>query len=119
MLGVSCRLRLLIRTRHLLFDGRLRYRARLFAVFDKSGQLHSVAHGYAHIPVNGQRSRIKMKPCLAHLVIIWLPCPYLRAAVNPQIKAAFLKYRMGCLPTYAHLSMRTQSNMMGLCWLCG
>ncbi|KAJ1084004.1 hypothetical protein NDU88_004159 [Pleurodeles waltl] len=50
MLGVSCRLRLLIRTRHLLFDGRLRYRARLFAVFDKSGQLHSVAHGYAHIP---------------------------------------------------------------------
>ncbi|KAJ1152738.1 hypothetical protein NDU88_005513 [Pleurodeles waltl] len=51
MLGVSCRLRLLIRTRHLLFDGRLRYRARLFAVFDKSGQLHSVAHGYAHIPV--------------------------------------------------------------------
>ncbi|KAJ1084003.1 hypothetical protein NDU88_004158 [Pleurodeles waltl] len=61
MLGVSCRLRLLIRTRHLLFDGRLRYRARLFAVFDKSGQLHSVAHGYAHIPVEMERLRLGTK----------------------------------------------------------
>ncbi|KAJ1210153.1 hypothetical protein NDU88_005521 [Pleurodeles waltl] len=48
-----------------------------------------------------------------------VPKSYLGAAVNPRIKAVFMKYQKGCLPTYGHLPRRKQSNMMGICRLCG
>ncbi|KAJ1169486.1 hypothetical protein NDU88_001379 [Pleurodeles waltl] len=44
-----------------------------------------------------------------------IPQPYLEAAINPRTKAAFMKYRIGCLPTCAHLPRLTRINMTDTC----
>ncbi|KAJ1140508.1 hypothetical protein NDU88_006859 [Pleurodeles waltl] len=48
-----------------------------------------------------------------------IPQLYLGAAVNRQIKAAFMKYRMGCLATHTHLPRWMTVNMPDTCRLCG